>query len=279
MPSLFLFKLALGAVFYEIVAKKRFYWAFTVFLFAINFMLLPKFHTELNNKSYAEIIAFLKDENLKDGYGSYWNAQIISAATGFENEVYQVTSFTYPDKPGIYRFIFTSDRSWYVKPVNYLIVSENSALEPNVNDQEILAFAYAQFGTPQKEVSIQRRKILIWDYDISTKLEHVYLRFRHMKRRWKDGVWEADGRNGSLIGFMNNYDKPLKVAFEMNIEGDFDTELYFSGAVNGSVNLKKGGRSYYANSFILKPGRTNLVFSTPSKFRITDLKYGTEKIE
>jgi hypothetical protein len=244
-----------------------------------NFIMMPKFHFTPAQGINNELVQTLRDNGLKDGYGSYWNSIIIAAVTGFENEVFQVTSFTYPDKPGIYRFVFTSDRSWYVKPVNYLIVSENAEAAPNINDMEILDFAYSQFGTPQKEVSVSGKKILIWDYDISEKLNHVYLRFRSIKRSWKDGIWEANGKNGSLIGILSSYDKPLKVSFEMNIEGNFDTELYLSGAVNGSVYLKKGEKTYYSSSFILNPGRTNLIFSTPARFKITDLKYDVEKIE
>ncbi|MDR2105197.1 MAG: hypothetical protein LBP51_05520 [Deferribacteraceae bacterium] len=280
-PSLFLLKLALGAVFYESIVKKaatkRLYWVFALILFAVNFMILPKFHTELNNKSDMEIISLLKREGLKDGYGTYANSQNISMASGFENEVFQIAFFTYPDKQGIYRNTATSDKSWYYKPANFLIVSENGY--PGHNDKEILAFAYTQFGQPKKELSVQGRWILIWDYDISTKLERVYLRFAHMKRGFKDGVWEAVGRGGSRIGFLNDYNKPLKVAFEMDIEGSFDAELYFSGAVDSSVSLKGGEKVHYTNSFILKPGRTDLTFSTSARFKLTQLKYDAEEVE
>jgi hypothetical protein len=277
IPTVLFIKLAAASEAYQYIKiKKLILISVTLLCFTANFISLPKFHSAKPQGINDEIISVLRDNGLKDGYGSFFNSIIISAVTGFENEVFQVTSFTYPNKPGIYRFIFTSDRSWYVKPVNYLIVTENTPAIPNVNDQEILDFAYTQFGTPQKEISVHGRKILIWDYDISTNLNHVYLRFRSIKRTWENGLWEANGKNGSLIGFLNNYDKPLKVNFEMNIETDFDTEVYLSGAVQDSIYAQKGNKVYYANSFVLKPGRTNLNFSTPAKFKITDLKYDTE---
>jgi hypothetical protein len=279
-PSIILVEIAAISSAYKYIEKKRGVLIFAGILFFLaNFCLLPSFHTSQNNRVHKDIAALLESEGLQYGYASYWNSFVLSSASNFKNEIVPVSPRDYPDERGIYQSPMFTDSSWYIKPANFLILDEYrmfnelGARTGDIKDYEIYRFALERFGTPARELSLHGRRILIWNYDISERLSYVYLRFRSFKREIINDAWEAKGKNGSLIGFLNSYDKPLEITVEMILESESDTVLYFNGAVKESASLKNGVKTPCVLSFTIKPGRTNLIFNSTSGFKITNLQY------
>jgi len=110
------------------------------------------------DKTYYQLASFLEKNNLKYGYGSYWDSSVITVATENKIKIRAVAS----GKSHIHPFMFVSKKDWYTnfkklsKPFFILFDDSNWG---NVNYKNCVN----SFGKPSEVLKFQKFTILKYD--------------------------------------------------------------------------------------------------------------------
>jgi hypothetical protein len=125
--------------------------------------------------SRAELEEWLAQHDLHRGYGPYWDASMVTVATGSRVQVRQVNS----DGQRLFPHFFYSKDSWYAggrdaSGANFVIFRQPSSanaaatteLNAGISDQTCIA----TFGSPAWTASVDGYRVLVWDRDISADL-------------------------------------------------------------------------------------------------------------
>jgi hypothetical protein len=103
---------------------------------------------------------FLEQHNLKYGYATYWDAGITTIYTDNSIKVRQVISVN----NRIYPYLWLSNSQWYSKTANFVVYGNHKTKAIN------LQIAINSFGKPSKIYKVDGFTILIWNYNITSKL-------------------------------------------------------------------------------------------------------------
>ena len=111
-------------------------------------------------KQYTELITALEENNLKNGYSTFWTSSIMTVVTHNDITVRHIQQ----NDSNISEYAYFSKNSWYDENANFIIVNAGEAGfdEMLLNDQ---------LGKPINCIECGQYKILIYDYDISTILD------------------------------------------------------------------------------------------------------------
>ena len=107
------------------------------------------------------IIPVLEEHNLKNGYANFWDSSI---NTVISNERVNVRAISMDDKVNI--FAWGCKQTWYREKANFVLIRNIELSGTGVNYDN----AVKLFGTPKEVVDFENYKILIYDYDISEKI-------------------------------------------------------------------------------------------------------------
>ena len=107
------------------------------------------------------IIPVLEEHNLKNGYANFWDSSI---NTVISNERVNVRAISMDDKVNI--FAWGCKQTWYREKANFVLIRNIEFSGTGVNYDN----AVKLFGTPKEVVDFENYKILIYDYDISEKI-------------------------------------------------------------------------------------------------------------
>lgn len=114
--------------------------------------------------SYYDLIAFLKDHNLKNGYASFWNSSIITVLSGEEVTIRHIDRL---DNMFIVNRWFCKS-NWYQEETDFLLINTNDEGDNTFNNGVDSAIQF--FGEPIEQYVLNGYIILVYDYDLSTAL-------------------------------------------------------------------------------------------------------------
>ena len=103
----------------------------------------------------------LEEHNLKNGYANFWDSSI---NTVISNERVNVRAISMDDKVNI--FAWGCKQTWYREKANFVLIRNIEFSGTGVNYDN----AVKLFATPKEVVDFENYKILIYDYDISEKI-------------------------------------------------------------------------------------------------------------
>lgn len=118
---------------------------------------IPTLKFGRSETTHDRLTKFLADNNLKYGYGSYFNASTITLRSGGAVSVRPVIT----DGTTYSRFDWLSDINWYNDYSNFLVFDQTNW--GNIN----LENAVAVFGEPATSYQFENLNILVWDKDLS----------------------------------------------------------------------------------------------------------------
>lgn len=116
---------------------------------------------KINYMTENKVATFLVENNLKHGYGSYWNSLNLTVESKGLVNVYPVVS----DGEVIMPFRWLSYEKWYNQDVNFIVFSNDNWGQ--VNKQTVIK----SFGEPTEIHKIEQHEIYVWDKSISKKLK------------------------------------------------------------------------------------------------------------
>ncbi|MDE7313437.1 MAG: hypothetical protein K2N87_17750 [Eubacterium sp.] len=120
-----------------------------------------------------QLIAFLKEHDLRCGYASFWNASKITVLSGKNVNVRHIIhSGETDDMLSIYRWFCKNE--WYEESANFILINneDGKAGEEDlfgVSEKRVIEF----FGVPRESYEMDKYLILVYDYDISKKLNNL----------------------------------------------------------------------------------------------------------
>ena len=137
----------------------------------------PSSHTVFNR-----LTEFLQEESLTNGYATFWDASIVTVLSQDQVKVRAIES----DEKGLQPQYWFCQNNWYDEYANFLILRDREAKEEgeffkqhNVvttrldfgfKDGISQSEANQAFGEPDRVLTFENYRILVYEYDISTKL-------------------------------------------------------------------------------------------------------------
>lgn len=113
------------------------------------------FRRDKTEAEYGMIINVLEENNLENGYSTFWTSSVLSVASGGKVTVRHIRQ----DEDGIHRMDYFSKTSWYDNYANFIII--NPREEP-FNKDDLISI----LGTPVKDIVAEGYEILVFDHDI-----------------------------------------------------------------------------------------------------------------
>lgn len=119
------------------------------------------------NKSYAEIIEFLEEHNLKYGYASFWNASNLTVLSENNVKVRHITK----NGPTYEMYNWFNKNSWYHEDTTFVLVNNSSkdlgAMDPfGVSEEGIIQV----FGNPSECYEINDYIVMVYEKKLSDAL-------------------------------------------------------------------------------------------------------------
>lgn len=106
---------------------------------------------------HIELAQVLEENQLKNGYASFWNA---SSTTVLSNEEVNVRAIL--GQPGRMQMMnWFCKNSWYLEPANFVVTEENDMY--GVTEENIIQI----LGIPNKQIDCGKFQILVYDFDIT----------------------------------------------------------------------------------------------------------------
>ena len=146
-------------------------WFFTVSLIALLIFVssgieFVKYAHETSPTPYAQVnlTQFLKQNNLTYGYGTYWNSNIITV----ESEGAVTVRDVFIQDGIILPYNWLTNSSWYKtgkNPASHFYIY--TTLDPSY---DYYTAAVNTFGVPNKILHADAYTVLVWKYDLSTRL-------------------------------------------------------------------------------------------------------------
>lgn len=134
--------------------------AFAVFFMAV--FPIGDFRTDKTDEGYGMIINVLEENNLENGYSTFWTSSVLSVASEGKVTVRHIRQ----DEEGIHRMDYFSKNSWYDTYANFIII--NPREEPLNKDILINIL-----GDPIKDINAEGYEILVFDHDIHLGLTEL----------------------------------------------------------------------------------------------------------
>lgn len=123
------------------------------------------FPTPNANQGERDVINFLAEHHMTNGYGNYWDASIMTAVS---NGSVTVRPLYITSSNTISEYYWESNHNWYNKPAHFIIFDDTMGFTLQRIDQD--------FGKPQKVYRIGKYTIADWNTNITPKLFHVPLK-------------------------------------------------------------------------------------------------------
>jgi hypothetical protein len=116
------------------------------------------------------LASWLSDHGLKQGYGPYWDASIVTASGRGQVAVRPVRGrILHTGERVIEPFRWMSDKAWYLDaPANFVVFKRDPAPKFGFLIDEHLCAAC--FGTPSAIHSVGPFIVMVWDHDLRPKL-------------------------------------------------------------------------------------------------------------
>lgn len=102
---------------------------------------------------------FLKENNLKNGYSDFWNANIISLYSNNETTVRAILADNNSIKPQYWR----SKDDWYNASANFIVINNDTGENFGITEENISS----AIGNPTKKLEFENNVIYVYDYDVS----------------------------------------------------------------------------------------------------------------
>lgn len=132
-----------------------------VLVYAISVFAFPTFNP---NQSERQVVNFLEQHNMTNGYGSYWSANIMTALS---NGKVHIAPTYVTSNSKISEYDWESDDTWYTHPTNFLVFDTQTGF----NSQEVVN----TFGKPSQTYNVGQDSIYVWDHNITPQLQHAPL--------------------------------------------------------------------------------------------------------
>ena len=121
---------------------------------------------QLQDPSYVTLANYLIDKNLTNGFAPYWSSHVVTLASKGKVQVSNVIA----NGPDIEQSRWLSKSSWYKEPANFVILN-NEGLDAECLPKDLVLEV---LGEPVEIVDIENYSILIYDYDISKRVNSDY---------------------------------------------------------------------------------------------------------
>ena len=108
------------------------------------------------------VAEYLKTQDVKCGYGNFWDASYVTVMT--KNET-QIRPISINDNADIFKW--ASKDTWYDKEAQFIIVRNEEWVEMGVNYDNVIKV----FGQPKEVKEFENYKIMIYNYDLSSKIQ------------------------------------------------------------------------------------------------------------
>lgn len=126
-----------------------------IFLFMAVFP-IGDFRVDRTGEGYGAIINVLEENNLENGYSTFWTSSVLSVASEGKVTVRHIRQ----DEEGIHEMSYFSKNSWYDEYANFIIVNPR---EGELDKDMLIGI----LGDPINVISAEGYDILVWNYDIS----------------------------------------------------------------------------------------------------------------
>ncbi|WP_169086862.1 hypothetical protein [Paenibacillus sp. PL91] len=118
---------------------------------------IPTLKFDRVETNHDRLIMFLESKELTHGYGSYWNASIVTLKSKEEISIRPVVS----NGVSISRFDWLSHVDWYNEYTNFLVFDNSNWGNINLENAKVA------FGEPIANYIFEDLQILVWDKDLS----------------------------------------------------------------------------------------------------------------
>lgn len=108
------------------------------------------------------VAEYLKTQDVKCGYGNFWDASYVTVMT--KNET-QIRPISINDNADIFKW--ASKDTWYDTEAQFIIVRNEEWVEMGVNYDNVIKV----FGQPKEVKEFENYKIMIYNYDLSSKIQ------------------------------------------------------------------------------------------------------------
>lgn len=136
--------------------NRRFIVGSVTILFISSMMFFTvRLNAPIPNNPTEELEIFLKDKNLKTGYGEFWTSSIVTVESNLQVRLRPVAS----DKIKIVPIDWLSDDSWYNEPANFLVFDDKGTLSYET--------AVNVFGPEDEKYQVGHYTVLIWNKNIA----------------------------------------------------------------------------------------------------------------
>lgn len=122
---------------------------------------MPVSELMLAETEQERVASVMEQYELKSGYANFWDSSIITVLSEQKVKVRAVAMGEVADV-----FAWGCNRSWYKEEANFILIRDPQHVEAGVTYDNALRI----FGTPEQVVDFENYKILIYDHDISGKL-------------------------------------------------------------------------------------------------------------
>ncbi|MCM1244888.1 MAG: hypothetical protein NC293_04490 [Roseburia sp.] len=126
---------------------------------------MPVSELTLAETEQERVASVLEQYELKHGYANFWDSSIITVLSGQKVKIRAVLM----NEGGIAVHEWGCKRSWYKEKANFILIRDPQHMEAGVTYENALRI----FGTPKQAIDFENYKILIYDHDISDKLNNV----------------------------------------------------------------------------------------------------------
>lgn len=131
----------------------------------VGISLLPKISYSRPPLPVANLVSFLHEQKLANGYGPYWSASIATAHSGGKVNIRPVIS---EDGKYIKPYKWLSEDKWYLEDAHFLVVDGQKS--DNVYVDIYAEMARNTFGHPDETYKLDNFTVMIWKNNISADL-------------------------------------------------------------------------------------------------------------
>lgn len=144
---------------------KTIFMLFFIFIPICRILTIPEKTTEI--RPYQKVSNFLCERNLTSGYAPYWSSHVVTLSSEGKVQVSNVTS----DQININQMRWFSNSEWYKKPANFIILHDDDGIYTIYLSRDVVSKV---LGKPKEIHNIDNYSILIYDYDISKRVNSDY---------------------------------------------------------------------------------------------------------
>ena len=210
---------------------------------------------------YNKIATVLQDKNLTNGYANFWHAHVVTLASEGRVQVSNIVQ----DNLFIGQYYWFSKSDWYKSPANFVIVSGDEGDIDYVDKEKFINV----LGEPKEVLDIDNYSILIYDYDISKKVNSDYNVFKFGSQL---------GHNSEISHcidkklILNNNDMQFGPSVKLN-KGKYKVTIIGENLQNGAFDVysNKENKIFEINNVNVTP--TKVTYEVQINKNVNDIEF------